>query len=304
MNIFSSSEAIVRGDLFQQCCDHIFWSNAHPYTNKNFEGGEIVFCKIDEVLNFFEKLRLTRKRIILITAEGDKPCDAFSQKFIPANVVHWFSTNVIDRHPKVSAIPLGLGTPNDLVTLSSEALKFSLEKSIKRDQWLYVGFRPETNKGIRQKIFQEFQTRALHESWITFEDPSLQKGPNSFLKNLYSHRFILCPPGNGVDTHRLWEALAAGAFPVALYSQALSPFQDLPILFVDHFSDLSLDLLHNQLPYLEEKRDNLFMLQMSFWEKKIASLKATLKAKEKMSWPLWFKESFFYTFGMIQRRFF
>lgn len=33
-----------------------------------------------------------------------------------------------------------------------------------------------------------------------------------------SHRFIACPEGNGIDTHRFWEALYRGAVPVVLNS--------------------------------------------------------------------------------------
>ena len=54
---FSQDQEFIRGDLLQKSCDHIFWNNEHPCANMDFNGGAIVFCKIDEVLNFFEKLR-------------------------------------------------------------------------------------------------------------------------------------------------------------------------------------------------------------------------------------------------------
>jgi hypothetical protein len=53
----------------------------------DFAGGEVVFCKIDEVLSFFERLRLTRRRVVLVTGQGDFPCDPFRQNFEKFNSV-------------------------------------------------------------------------------------------------------------------------------------------------------------------------------------------------------------------------
>lgn len=35
-----------------------------------------------------------------------------------------------------------------------------------------------------------------------------------FVELLGQSEFVVCPPGNGLDTHRLWEALACGTIPV------------------------------------------------------------------------------------------
>jgi hypothetical protein len=46
-------------DSWQQFCDSIYWADEKPFASMDFRGGQIVFCKIDEVMRFFEKLRLT-----------------------------------------------------------------------------------------------------------------------------------------------------------------------------------------------------------------------------------------------------
>ena len=60
------------------------------------------------------------------------------------------------------------------------------------------------------------------------------------------HRFVLCPPGNGIDTHRLWEALYSRTIPVALAHPAMDSFRDLPILFVEDFRQLTRDFLASE----------------------------------------------------------
>lgn len=259
-----SKQSLVRSDLFEKVCDHTFWSDAQPAANANFKAGDIVFCKIDEVLKFFEQLRLTRKKIILVTGEGDYSCDPFRQQFLPLNVERWFATNVTHPHHRVTALPLGLGGVEDVITLNIDAQKSDLPKN----EWLYINFRPDTNPGVRQKIYDVFQARAQHENWMTFEPPNNHGCNEKFLAQLKRHRFVLAPPGNGVDTHRLWEALALGAYPIALRSSVLEPFSGLPILFVDDYSEVTLDFLKVQLEQLEQKKKNNLMLQMSFWEEK------------------------------------
>jgi hypothetical protein len=301
MNTAASIPAIVRNDLFQKYCDAIFWNDAHPFANPHFEAGSLVFCKIDAVLLLFEKLRLTRKRIILVTGEGDFPCDAFRQKFLPKNVSHWFSTNVTHPHPRVSAIPLGLGSPHDPVTLKTDELSGIAKKKTTKNQWLYVAFRPETNRRVRQKIYDHFLQRSQQESWITFQSSSVPTSHELFLTQLTHHHFILCPPGNGVDTHRLWETLTAGSYPVVLKSEAMKPFEELPLLLVDSMEEITLDFLQYNLQQLEAKKKKLFMLEMPFWEYKMHHAKKELAGQRLLPWRVWLEESIAYGWGMLRR---
>ncbi len=296
------SGSFVRGDLFQKCCDHIFWSNAQPRANRNIRAGDVVFCKIDNVLRLFEVLRLTRKRIVLVTGEGDLPCDSFRQQFLPTNVIRWFATNVTHLHPKVTAVPLGLGILQDHVTLNSAMVAAAKKEVTSKDQWLYVNFRPATNPSVRQKIYDSFQALAQHEKWVTFQSPQLHHDRSEFAKQLVRHQFVLAPPGNGVDTHRLWEALIAGTYPIVLKSLAMEPFRALPILMVDSFEEINLDFLKANLKLLEEKKKNISMMQMHFWKEKIEASKISLQGREKIKWKEWFCESVSYAWRMIQRR--
>lgn len=283
-------------------CDHIFWSNDYPFPNMRFKGGDVVFCKIDEVLNFFEKLRLTRKKIVLVTGEGCLPCNSFKQQFLPANVLAWFANNVANPHPKVHPMPLGLGMSNDHVTLELSNILLAREKTDLKKNWLYVNFRPETNPELRQKIYDHFKVLSKKETWVTFEQPHTQGENKAFLKEIVSHYFVLSPPGRGFDTHRLWETLLAGSYPIVLRSPAMEAFSSMPILFVDHIEQITKDFLEENLELLEKKKSDLEMLQMSFWKKKIEEEKQKISKENCLSLKEWFKESLVYGWEMLQRR--
>jgi hypothetical protein len=49
----------------------------------------------------------------------------------------------------------------------------------------------------------------------------------------------VCPQGNGVDTHRIWEALALGTIPIVRTSSIDPLFVDLPVLIVHDWAELN-----------------------------------------------------------------
>uniref|UniRef100_A0A383VCM7 Exostosin GT47 domain-containing protein n=1 Tax=Tetradesmus obliquus TaxID=3088 RepID=A0A383VCM7_TETOB len=66
-----------------------------------------------------------------------------------------------------------------------------------------------------------------------------------YLFNMGQYKFVLSPVGNGVDTHRTWEALLAGSIPIVESSVRDSMYEGLPVLIVKSWSDLSLPLLQS-----------------------------------------------------------
>lgn len=293
---------VLTTDSWRKWCVASFWDNQAPAPSFSFAAGDIVFCKIDEVLRLFERLRLTRKKIILVTGEGDLPCDAFRQSFLPSNVVQWFATNVTYPHPKVTALPLGLGSPESSTTLTASEIGVARNSGITRNRWLYVNFRPDTNPSERQAPYDYFREISSSSDWITFDQP-LDRGCNErFLEALVSHRFVLCPPGNGVDTHRIWEALLAGSIPVVKRSRAMDPFKALPVLFVDDFSHVTLELLEKAQEEIRVRADPHVMMTESYWARIIQARQAEIHVDKLMGWREWIAESAKYGGSMISRR--
>jgi hypothetical protein len=202
----------------------------------------------------------------------------------------------------VTALPLGLGSSSDPVTLSGDQIIAGRKQGLPRDKWLYVNFRPQTNPSVRQPVFDYFARLSESESWITMEKGGAIGGNEEFLRNLLSHRFVLCPPGNGVDTHRMWESLAAGAIPVVLRSQAMEPFRELPILFVDRYEEVTLGMLEEAARRISPASLDEPMLQSPFWVGKIDEASLALRGSDIMPWEEWMMESIRYGAGMLGRR--
>jgi hypothetical protein len=293
---------ILTTDSWRKWCDASFWSNESPFSDTSFRAGGVVFCKIDEVEKLFAVLRKSRRKIILVTGEGDLPCNAKLQNIIPLNVVHWFAHNVTGAHPKVTAMPIGLGSPRSHVTLKYHEILAAKNQKIKRDRMLYVNFRPNTNWEERKLAYEKFRDEAIFEDWVTFESPYDGITNERFLESLVRHMFVLCPPGNGVDTHRMWEALLAGAIPVVKRSPAMEPFRELPVLFVDDFREVTLDLLEKALEQINVPTRPHIMTTEPYWAERIRSKKGEIRGGGLMSWKEWITESAKYGAGMLARR--
>ena len=66
-----------------------------------------------------------------------------------------------------------------------------------------------------------------------------QKSYEEYIEDLAKHDYAICPPGNGIDSHRIWECLYLNVCPVMLketFSLALS--KHFPVILVDDWSSL------------------------------------------------------------------
>ena len=65
--------------------------------------------------------------------------------------------------------------------------------------------------------------------------------------DLEKYKYVLCPPGNGIQTHRLWEAMYFGSIPVVKDSILYKSFKKLNIIFVDNFKNIKIKELDKNI---------------------------------------------------------
>lgn len=122
---------------------------------------------------------------------------------------------------------------------------------------LYINNRKNTNHKERDYIYNSFN----NTEWCKLDEPILTN--KEYKENLDNHLFILCPEGNGVDTHRIWESLYLGSIPVVKNHITHSTLNDLNILKVNNFNEVNFELLKKfqaDLNYKDNKK-----LQIDYW---------------------------------------
>jgi hypothetical protein len=83
--------------------------------------------------------------------------------------------------------------------------------------------------------------------------------------------YVLCPRGNGLDTHRFWEALYRGSVPVVLESQWSLALQSygVPVVSLKSWTDLENATL------TERTRESINYLNPQWWESRFREILQT-----------------------------
>jgi hypothetical protein len=229
---------------------------------------------------------------ILVSGDCDQtvPNDLFASdqdfnKFIESsNLIHWFSQNcVLISHPKLSQIPIGLDYHtmaerdhewgNKTTPLNQEKLlKTVASKANPLDQRIckaYANFH-----FLMTTKFGSDRVDAINQvpKDLVYYEPTKIKRLNTWV-NQSKYAFVISPHGNGLDCHRTWEALALGCIPIMKTSELDILFEDLPVLIVKSWSDVTQELLDNTIQEYKIKQFKLEKLKLSYWIKKILEYK-------------------------------
>ena len=187
--------------------------------------------------------QLTDMKFLIFTGFEDTPIDEFIFDKIPENVISIYASNAIEFGGKVKPIPYGIQRqlyPHDN---RQQILVSMINSNIQPEKLLYInhslGNNPE--RVVLNEMLKD-------KNWVTIQSP-VSINSNDYLKyleNIKSHKFMVCPSGNakGCECHRDWEVLYMRRVPVVKRSKYLEKiFEDIPVLFVDNFSDISEELL-------------------------------------------------------------
>jgi hypothetical protein len=191
------------------------------------------------------------------------------------NINKWFSTNMNIRHPKCIALPLGITNKDEK---NSEIHKiigntdtiYNISKTPKNIKNLvYLNISIDTYPQEREIIYEKYKNK----SWVTTEKPTKTKeGHSHFMDQMYSHKFVFSPRGNGIDTHRMWESLYLRSIPIVKKCLAMEQFYDLPILFVEDWDNITEDYLNNKYIEIMNKEYPLYKLNIDYWKNMISNI--------------------------------
>jgi len=205
----------------------------------------VVYIRSDYIAVFKEKLLPTLKEpFILIShnALGSAPdvCrDVLESPLLRA----WFAKNANISHPKLRAIPLGIENRFGKIGKDPEKYFDAMRNSLstRPTNGVFSSFKVETFPEDRVPC-NEIMRR---QPYVTVRNKFLPQ--NEFLKQVLSHKFTAAPRGTGMDTHRLWETLLVGRIPIVRRNfLSATLYKDLPVLALDKWEDLSLNLLDTE----------------------------------------------------------
>ncbi|CAF3181831.1 unnamed protein product [Rotaria socialis] len=238
----NSSYPFISGDTFRAFADYVF-DETKQDKFESLKYGDIVFVKADVFNKFFqEPYNSIKQPFVLVTHNSDffAPRN-FAPKLNDKKLIAWYASNPdVRNHSKIFPIPIGLANTRwdfgELKRLTNGFKKYRKPWS-NRTNLLYVNFSVRNNPVERQAALSQarkFKNVTIVNKKISYE---------TYLEQVGNTRFVLSPPGNGLDCHRTWEAMLMGAVPVVI-SSGLDPlFKNTPTVILKAWTDLNETLL-------------------------------------------------------------
>mgnify|MGYP007083423338 CR=1 FL=1 len=220
-----------------------------------------VFCPTHRLLEFFQILVKLDTQITLLSSQlhGTPHSDynvhqAYLDRAPWPKIEHWYARNLLVEDLMVSPLPIG-------ILVNRAKLQFMQEtygKGEKRMR-LYANFEINSNHGERDvahsfaKRFPGAKVLPGDRHYASFQE---------YILDVRDSRYVLCPPGSGLDTWRLWETLYMGSVPIVKRSPMTEYYADLyPMVLIDFWEEL-LDLPPASVPEGDYRK----RLSMGFWK--------------------------------------
>lgn len=223
---------------------------------------------------------------ILVSGDCDEimpydvlPGDKFDEFINNPLIIHWFCQNMVIKHSKMTCIPIGLDyhtmvnnrvwgditsafeQEKQLQLIKHDSLHFS-----KRTVKCYANFHflmtTKYGKHDRQDAYDN-----IDKNLVYYEPEKINRLSTWMTQTKYA--FVVSPHGNGYDCHRTWEALILGCIPIVKTSAIDVLYDDLPVLIVADWKDVTMELLHNTIDSYQQKVFNFNRLTLKYWMDKI-----------------------------------
>jgi hypothetical protein len=287
-----SSYGIVRScDIFppnpKSSCSDI---DVSVYLRQDLQEGAKVYVCNSAIRNFLHfVLPFLKARIVLVSGNSDEEMplgvltiDEFQTLISSPKIIRWFCQNFtgdesLDPFGKVVRIPIGMDyhtlrahigmmhpwgagcTPVEqdrtLQAIAGMAHPFNERRMLCYSNFHHSVF------GIGARGDRQEAVRKIPREVVYYDDQFTDRATG--WKRQSEFMFVLSPRGGGPDCHRTWEALALGCVPV-LKSSGLDPlFENLPVLIVKDWSDITAELLRSY----KRPTQSLEKTKLAFWQR-------------------------------------
>lgn len=221
---------MISGKSFADKCKWVFdprYPDRLVFDYHFAKHGDWVFVNGDYIPQLVSRIPLLfvgGKKFVFIVHNSDLPFGMQQFRLLAQHSIHIYAINTTIRHQMITTIPLGF------VDKQLPLLSGFKGGSSERPYEIYVNFSTNTNSPKRKECLDAFK-----------DDPRVVYHQNlsvpEYLMDLCRSKFVLCPEGTGMDTHRVYESILCGATPVVLRNSLSHLYEKLPVCIVDKWMD-------------------------------------------------------------------
>lgn len=245
----------IDGDSFRLMCDFCLGQIGSE------EDNQLMYCDSGQYLEALSFIKSNKGQAFrLLSHNGDEVINACD---VPDNLTVWYTQNLNFTHPKVNPIPIGL--ENEHWHPAKRGAMHNLPTGRDRKIRAFMQLNPDTHK-------ERWDLLIKLKSGNVFADYGHSLNGHNFegyVANLISYAFCMCPRGNGIDTHRIWEALYLGCIPIVKKHVTHKCLSDLPVMLVDEWEEVTPQRLESEYRNIQEGEYKMEKLSFSYWKERI-----------------------------------
>jgi hypothetical protein len=265
LNWRKNNAPFLSGDFFADFCDVSLYEPAFRFpvpTKREIENARSIFCPSHKYELFIDEYGRNLSAKVLILGNSDRDFDGPLTN-LPSNFKTVYRQNSIFNNHTYKLLPIGL----ENVRLGQNGRKFLFKSefvnNVKFKNLMIGPFSPtHTDRSF---------LLSLEESsagpWDVFKG---RIKPRDFAGLSSNYRAIAAPRGNGLDTHRFWEALYRGSYPIVVKTTWSDHLETLgiPLIAISDWNFNELERVSNLVLNPFNPQD-FAILWTPFWESEI-----------------------------------
>ena len=274
-----SSKPLISGDSFKNIANHKF-DEVNTFNPLQVNKSEIIFVKTD-YLNIFinDYLHKLPDEITVITHNSDINIFGDEIKKFEEKRIQWYAQNLnINQTTSkfIHFLPLGFENRNWFKNGKLNTL-LNREIPVNKINKIFIGFNTNTNPD-RVNSLSALQN---NQNIFIFRRSSHKE----YMSQLSKHKLSLCPPGNGIDTHRIWESLLVKTLPIVKKSNFTDNLESMSVPLValkdwEEIANISSDDINKLYQQHIDKLENVEILKLKFWVDKFKEQNKNFKTND------------------------
>jgi hypothetical protein len=188
------------------------------------------------------KIQYFANPFILVSHNSDENIvysGVFKELLDNPKIIKWYSQNLTFKNIKMRLLPIGIANSQwshgNLKVIheaieSLESLRDTSGNNKPNDIYFYFNIATNTDKRI--ECYNKIAKYIKFGEELNIAD---------YISVLSTYKFAICPDGNGVDTHRLWECFYLKVIPIVLDSNFIRIVKDtynLPMIILKDWDDI------------------------------------------------------------------
>lgn len=221
---------IISGEKIQQLCDvYLGFPDDFEYNpiiklqsekcldlnniNNSYDNPKLIFCYTHRLPILLHKINFFRNNFILVSHNSDYNVilnDEIKTILECPKLIKFYCQNLCFFNEKINLLPIGIANSMWPHSILNNPNIYNIVINSHKNNNIFFNFSIETKYFERMICYESLKNKI---NWIKNESPE------KYIINLSTYKFCICPEGNGVDTHRLWECLYLKVVPIVINNE-------------------------------------------------------------------------------------